>query len=148
MIKMGKTMFLIVGLAALFLMIVAGIPYIGKTTTGVTDTVSCALNTDIKVLEIDGLQQACYRDHSIYLIVDNSGSNRITGLSVYLESEHNVAMKIKKEINPGEASENSIFFGQQTLEGVKGLTITPIISIDGSEVSCDEAEIKVLLSKC
>ncbi|MBW2968481.1 hypothetical protein KY362_08425 [Candidatus Woesearchaeota archaeon] len=130
-------------------MLLTGCTITGKSSTAMYgELVDCSLNTDIEILEFDGIQQACYRENSIYFIADNTGTTKITGMNIYLESDYNLNMKVKTIMDPGDTKEQTLHFGTQELTGVKTLTIRPMITIDGEQVTCSDAGIQLLLTRC
>ena len=114
------------------------------------DIISCSLNTDIDFLRLNGVVQACHRGNSLYFAVENTGTNKISGLSVLLDSDYPVTMTIKEVISPGDVSQQSLSFGAQQLGGVVSLRIYPLSGLSkGSDaVVCKDAVISAEISEC
>ncbi len=138
-------------------MLVLGLPALlalGCAITGQSasvleeEIVGCSLNTQIGFLTIGDEVQACYRDSSIYFVVDNTGSNEISGLSVSLESDYDITMNIRTGIDPGVSSPQNLNFGSQKLSGVRSLRVFPMIGSGDSMVVCTGAGISIPLERC
>jgi hypothetical protein len=120
----------------------------GKTSEVFTDNiVGCSLNTEIDFLRINGAAQACYRENSLYFVVDNKGINTVTGLSVYLESDYNITMLVRESIGPGESLSQDINFGNQGLRGMRSLTVYPLIG-DAQGIVCSNIGITTDIEEC
>jgi len=128
---------------------VAGCSITGRTAEVMDEEiVGCSLNTRIGFLEMNGDAQACYRDTGIYFVIENLGSNRISGLSVRLESDYDLTMVIKGSAVPGETVQQSLNFGSQALTGVRSLTVYPLVGSAEEKSICQGAGITVALERC
>jgi hypothetical protein len=113
-----------------------------------SETIDCSLSTDIAVLTINQLPQACYRESSIYFTVENTGSSDIAGFMVTLQADYDLTMKLLGYTPPGDTADHSVTFGSQKLEDVRSMTIRPILRSGSGSIICDAAAIKMELEKC
>lgn len=113
-----------------------------------SETIDCSLSTDIAVLTINQLPQACYRESSIYFTVENTGSSDIAGFMVTLQADYDLTMKLLGYTPPGDIADHSVTFGSQKLEDVRSMTIRPILRSGSGSIICDAAAIKMELEKC
>lgn len=112
------------------------------------DIVACPLSTRIGFLTINDVVQACYRDSSLYFVVENAGSSQLSGFSVMLEADYNVTMLVKQKVLPGETVQESLNFGSDMLAGIKSLTVYPFVGDEGGMRECAAARITALIEKC
>jgi hypothetical protein len=139
---MRKTILIIIAAIAFF---VAGCAITGKTSAVLKDEIlGCGIDTQIDILKIDDIEQACYKDNGVFFAVENMGSTSISGFSVFLESDYNITMNIRSSLKPGETKQEQLFFGNQKLNGIKSLSISP--SIEGN--ICDMAGIRLEIRRC
>ncbi len=128
--------------------LLSGCSITGRTSTILEEELlGCSLNTDMEFLEINDHVQACYRSNSIYFVVDNTGIDMITGLSVSIEADYRLTMLVKTLIRPGETSQHSLNFGNQELVGVKSLEIYPMVGSVDRRI-CKVAGISTEIKKC
>lgn len=146
--KMNRMLLLVIALVAP-VFFVAGCSITGRTA-GVMDDgiVGCSLSTRIGFLEMNGEAQACYMDKGIYFVIENLGSESISGLSVVLESDYALTMVIKGTAAPGETVQQSLNFGGQALNGVRSLTVYPLVGSAEAKSICQGAGITVALKRC
>jgi hypothetical protein len=137
----------IIIMLALFLLLGTACTITGRSAEVMSDgIVACSLNTDMEFLRLNGLVQACYRENSLYFIVENTGTSQVSGLSVQLESDYNLTMTIKEPIPPGETSQQSISFGSQGISGARSLRIYPLTGPNRNV--CENAAIYTELERC
>ena len=113
-----------------------------------SETIDCSLSTDIEVLRINQLPQACYRDSSLYFTVENTGSSEIRGFMVTLKSDYDLTMKLLGYTPPGDTADHSITFGSQRLEDVQSIRIRPILNSGSNSIICDSAAIEMQIERC
>ncbi|MFH1064145.1 MAG: hypothetical protein V1729_03635 [Candidatus Woesearchaeota archaeon] len=130
------------------LSLLAGCSITGRTAAVLTEEmIGCTINTDMEFLMINDRVQACYRNNSVYFVVDNTGVDMITGLSVNIEADYGLTMLVKTRIDPGQTSQHNINFGNQELAGVRSLKIYPMIGSTTRKL-CTVAGISTELNKC
>jgi len=135
--------------AVVILFFVAGCGITGKSAAILKDQIEgCGLNTDIDVLKIDDVEQACYKEHSIYFSIENTGSSTISGFSVFLESDYNLTMVVKSTVSPGGTKQEQLFFGSQDLRGVKTLTVYPMIGDPAQRIVCTDSKLTIGMKEC
>jgi hypothetical protein len=143
---MNRSLLIIIAIATI---LIAGCTITGNTPTMTTEEViGCSLNTEIDFLTINDRIQACYRGSSIYFAIDNTGSNIVTGLSVYLQSDYNITLLIKGNIDPGESIPQNINFGIQELRDVRSLTVYPLTGDPKNKIVCRNAAIQTEIEAC
>lgn len=146
----ARTMYerlLAVSAFAMLLLFTAGCAVTGKTSEVLNeDIIGCSLSTEIGFLTINDDIQACYRESSLYFVIENTGTEMINGLSISLQSDYNITMVIHEEMAPGDIMYQNLNFGTQMLGGVKSLSLLPFIG--ENEVFCRDATIQVELDRC
>lgn len=144
---MKTRLVMITMMLALFMLLGTACTITGRSAEVMKDEiVACSLNTDMEFLKLNGLVQACYRDNSLYFIVENTGTSQISGISVQLESDYDLTMTIKEPVSPGETSQQSISFGSQGIRGARSLRIYPLIGPE--RTVCENAGIYTELDMC
>jgi hypothetical protein len=144
---MAKALFIIGSVAMLFF--IALFAFTSKTMDAAGSILpECSLSTRIDFLRIGDSVQACYAGSNLYFAVENLGSDTISGLSVYLESDYNLTMLIREMMGPGDTKQESLSFGSQGLESAKSLTLYPLVGDISRRNVCRDAAIHVGLEKC
>lgn len=126
----------------------SGVLITGQTTyaTGAVD--DCSLRGRIDVMAVDGLDMLCYTDSSIIFSIENSGSKDVAGLKIALVADYPAVFDVYGVIAPGDVADQSIYFGEQTLSGVKEVSITPMFTSDAGIEACDALKIGRGLRRC
>jgi hypothetical protein len=142
---MAKAFMIMGSMALIFFMLVFALA--GRTVeTAAKDAAGCSLSTRIDFLRINDEVQACYAGSSLYFAVENLGSDTLSGLSVYLESDYNLTMLVKGSILPGSAKQQSLNLGAQSIANPNSIVLYPVVG-DSRDV-CRDAGIRTELAEC
>jgi flagellin-like protein len=97
---------------------------------------------------VDGIQEACYSDGHIHMILVNKGQVPLTGAKVRIQASNRDIQEVQlaNALAPGSASSVDITYQTLNPAGVT-LTLVPIINRDG-ELYCVEQETRVPLRMC
>ena len=146
---MDRWILLLIFCMAAPVFLLSGCSITGQTSGVMHDyIISCSLNTQIEMMEVADDVQACYRDNSIYFAVDNTGSTTLSGLSVHLDADYALTMLVRAEAAPGETVQQSLSFGSQKMDGLRSLTIYPLVGGVDNDDLCVEAAITAALHPC
>jgi len=135
--------------AVIILFFVTGCSITGKSSAILKDEITgCQINTQLEVLRIGDVEQACYKENSVYFAVENRGSTTITGFSIFLESDYNVSMLVRSSVKPGETKSQQLFFGSQNMDGMKSMIVYPMIGDPAEKIICRDSKLTLELNKC